>query len=218
MKYEKGKEYLYVLMISISLSIIFYLPSLEKITLPVRHIILITLPPYIFFSFYKTKAKIKSQIVILGCGLLDSNRISPLLMQRCQIAIELYQKEPKQIVVSGGMGKDESISEAKAMKEYIIKQGINEKDILLEEKSSNTKENLLYTSILIGNSFTIVTSDYHRPRVYLLTKIIGLNTTILTSHSIFYYRIYAMMREYLAILSLFTFPLVILYFILFFLL
>lgn len=216
-KYEKGNEYLHMIGLILFLGILFYWSVIEAYTKPIRSILLWTLPLFLFFQIQLNKNKNYPFIVILGCGLLEGNRISPLLMQRCEIAIRLYHAEPRKIVVSGGKGKDESISEALAMKNYLMKQGFDEHEIIIEDQSSNTLENISFTSKLIGNSFTIVTSDYHRSRVFILSKINKLTCNISTSHSIFYFKIYAMAREYFAILSLFPFPLVILYFILFFL-
>ena len=144
----------------------------------------------------------KSDAAIAG-GLLDENRISPLLMQRLNVVLNLNQNKRYKIVVSGGKGKDEIISEAEAMKKYLVDNGINEEDIICENLSKSTKENLIYTKNIIGNSYTVITSDYHAIRVYLLSKLLHLNVSIFTSRTIYYYKFYAIAREYLAILFLF---------------
>lgn len=218
-KYEKGKEK-YILLIIIFMYIcIYYIKEFEYITKSMKYLLEITIPLYIFFQIYDIKQnKIEpNYIVVLGCGLLDKKRISPLLMQRCNIAICLYHKNPVKIIVSGGQGKDEIISEASAMKNYLIEHHIPKQDILCEEQSKNTKENLIYTSKLIGNEYTVITSDYHRLRVNILAKINKLNIQVIPSNTIFYYHLYACIREYFAILSLFSIYLFI-YFLLFFLL
>lgn len=51
--------------------------------------------------------------------------------------------------MSGGQGPDEVISEALAMKNYAVEMNIPEEDILMEDKSTNTKENLLFSTELI---------------------------------------------------------------------
>lgn len=140
--------------------------------------------------------------VILGCGLLEGNRISPMLMRRCDVAIK--KAGAKDIfVVSGGKGKDEKISEASAMKKYLMEQKIQENQIMMEECSRNTKENLLFSSSLIGDRFEVVSSDYHMLRIYLLSKKMKLKLNFHASKSVAYYRLYAWLREYGAFLIMY---------------
>ena len=97
----------------------------------------------LFFQIYFplfNRHKEKEYLVVLGCGLLDKNRLSPLLMNRLNVAYDLYANKRCKIVVSGGKGKDEDISEASAMKAYLIYKGVQEKDILCEEKSKSTEQ------------------------------------------------------------------------------
>lgn len=47
--------------------------------------------------------------------------------------------------MSGGQGKDEDLSEAEAMKDYAVKRGYDPDLILLEDKSTNTYPNMVYS-------------------------------------------------------------------------
>lgn len=213
-KYEKGNEYLYSFLFAFFLFLV-YQNKLNLYIQPIYLILEITIPSFLFFQIYFSfnhPLKEKRYLVILGCGLLDKNRISPLLMKRLDIAYQLYQNKTYKIIVSGGKGKDEEMSEASVMKRYLINKGVNEKDILCEEISKNTKENLYYSKEIIGRSFIVITSDYHALRVYLLSLLIHLDVCIATSKTIYYYKIYAMIREYIAICFLFKEIIVILYF------
>ena len=84
-------------------------------------------------------------VIIHGAGLLDGQRVSKLLRDRLDKAIEVYRKDPTppKLIPSGGQGSDEKISEAEAMKSYLMDQGIPENDIILEDASTTTYENLL---------------------------------------------------------------------------
>ena len=66
--------------------------------------------------------------IILGCGLLAGGKVSKLLAGRLDKAIELYRKDPTPPVMipSGGQGPDEAVSEASAMRDYLIANGIPE--------------------------------------------------------------------------------------------
>lgn len=202
-KYEKGKEHLFLFLHALLLLILSYyqdifLIQIMRIIFCVSFTIFLVL--HTIFPYLQSR-KIYKILVILGCGLLDGQHLSYLLKDRCDLGFILYQNK---VLVSGGKGKDEIISEASAMKEYLLLKGIPQEDILCEEQSKSTFENLVYTKEMIGNDFMIVTSDFHRLRVYLLAKHLKLNCTIYTCKSIYYYKGYALLREYYAIFALFV--------------
>ena len=73
--------------------------------------------------------------------------MTPLLKRRVDKALAIYykcKKKPK-IVVSGGKGSDEKISEAEAMANYLFSKGIARNQVILEKKSTNTYENLKFS-------------------------------------------------------------------------
>ena len=81
-------------------------------------------------------------IVIHGAGLVG-DRPSPLLAGRLDKGSELWRDQERRgvIIVSGGQGPDEVVSEAEAMHGYLVRQGIPEESILDEDRSRNTMEN-----------------------------------------------------------------------------
>lgn len=141
-----------------------------------------------------------NQIVILGCGLLEGKRISPMLMKRCDEAILIYQKYHNIMIVSGGKGRNEAISEASAMKEYLIQKGVDEQFIICEEKSMNTWNNIIESKKLTKHTIQIISSDFHLLRIYMMCKRLKINVQFIKSKSVSYYKIYAYIREYFAIL------------------
>ena len=97
----------------------------------------------------KKKAKMnKDYIIILGCQIKKDGSLTPLLKGRVNKAIEFRNEQLKTtkkdliFVPSGGKGNDEITSEAEAIKKYLLEQGIKEKNILVENKSKNTYENI----------------------------------------------------------------------------
>ena len=82
-------------------------------------------------------------IIIHGAG-LDGTRPTPLLAGRIDKALELWNKQHQhgKFVVSGGQGADEIISEAQAMRDYLLEKGVSADAILMEDKSTTTWENL----------------------------------------------------------------------------
>ena len=75
------------------------------------------------------------------------------------------------VIVSGGQGKGEDITEGKAMEDYLASQGLSRNQIIKEEKSENTDENLRYSMYIIGNKsdkVVIVSNNFH---IYRAKKI-----------------------------------------------
>ena len=118
----------------------------------------------------------------------------------------VYRKDPSptKFIPSGGKGADESISEAEAMKRYLLEQGIPEDDIILEDKSTTTLENLKFSKNIIdsreGRKYTaLVTSNYHVYRALRYCRRVGLKCKGIGSHVAFYYWPSALIREFIAV-------------------
>ena len=90
-------------------------------------------------------------IIIHGAG-LDGLRPTPLLAGRIDKALELWKKQHQhgKFVVSGGQGADEVVSEAQAMRDYLLDKGVSADAILMEDKSTTTWENLRYSLAIIN--------------------------------------------------------------------
>ena len=145
-------------------------------------------------------------VIIHGAGLLEGQRVSKLLRDRLDKAIEVYRKDPTppKLIPSGGQGSDESVSEAEAMKRYLLEQGVPESDVILECQSKTTWENLVYSKKIVdgmeGRKYTaLVTSNYHVYRALRYCRKIGLTCTGIGSHVAFYFWPSALIREFIAI-------------------
>ena len=161
---------------------------------------------YTLFLQIIPKKKDFDYVIIHGAGLLEGERISKLLSERIDKALDIYHKDPTPpiLIPSGGQGSDEKISEAKAMAEYMKDKNIPEDKIILEDKSTTTYENLLNSKKIIderdGDKYTaLVTSNYHVYRALRHAKKIGLKCTGIGSHVAFYYWPSALIREYIAV-------------------
>ena len=145
-------------------------------------------------------------VIIHGAGLLRGDQLSRLLRDRVDKAIQVYRKDPTppKLIPSGGKGGDETISEAEAMRRYLLQQGIPEEDILLEDRSATTLENLRFSKQILaareGRKYTdLVTSNYHVYRALRYCRRIGLSCTGVGSRVAFYYWPSALIREFIAI-------------------
>lgn len=119
-------------------------------------------------------------LMVLGAGLRGS-KISTSLLYRLETAIEYNKLYPDvKIIVSGGQGPDEDISEAKAMKDYLVSQGIDKSLIISEDKSTNTYENFLFTKKILEDEtgkddfkVTVISNDFHMYRAKYLGEQVG---------------------------------------------
>lgn len=92
----------------------------------------------------KSKAKRSDCIIVLGCSVYGNNP-SPFLAGRMDEAIRLYNNNyAKYIIVSGGQGKGENITEAEAMRIYAVEHGVKEESIIKEDKSVSTLQNIKF--------------------------------------------------------------------------
>lgn len=114
-------------------------------------------------------------MIILGCQ-VKSWGPSELLLDRLDTALDYLQgKDDVRIVVSGGQGPDEPTTEAQAMRDYLVKNGIDEDRILLEDKSHNTHQNMVFSFELLkeqgidpAQPYIIVSNGFHLSRAVML--------------------------------------------------
>ena len=157
----------------------------------------------------KKMAYNKDYMLILGCQIKKDGTLPPLLKGRVDRALEFRNEQLKEtgkdliFIPSGGQGPDETISEALAMKNYLLEKGINEKNILLEDKSKNTYENFLFSRKLISKknaNIGFATTNYHVFRAGLLATEQGLNLEGIGSKTKVYFWVNAFIREFIGTL------------------
>lgn len=148
----------------------------------------------------------KDYLIILGCKIKSDGSLTPLLRGRVDRALEFRNEQLKEngkdltFIPSGGKGTDEVISEAEAIKNYLVDQGIKNKNILIEDKSTNTYENIMFSSKIINNKKKKVafsTTNYHVFRAGLLATSLGLKYDGIGSKTRTYYWINAFIREFI---------------------
>lgn len=141
-------------------------------------------------------------IIVLGAG-LDGYKVGKTLQSRLDKAVEYYKLNPNaKIIVSGGQGKDEIISEAVAMKRYLIENGVNENKIIKEDKATTTLENIKFSKDILKNrkdenaKALIVTNEFHLTRAMIIANILGVENEGLASQTSMKTRINYLIREY----------------------
>ncbi|MFG1646168.1 YdcF family protein [Amycolatopsis sp. NPDC049252] len=145
-------------------------------------------------------------IIVLGCG-LAGDRVPPLLAGRLDRAIRLYEREPARplLVVSGGKGPGERVTEAEAMHGYLRERGVPEDRILLENQATTTEENLRLSAALLPQAgragrVLAVTSNYHVFRTAVECRRLGLPIHATGSPTARYFLPSALLREFAALI------------------
>lgn len=112
-------------------------------------------------------------LIVLGAQ-WKSTGPSEVLRRRLDLAADYLSRNPQtKVIVSGGQGSNEKMSEAAGMREYMIHAGVGEERILTEDQSSNTYENLVYSGELLDREkdrVVIVTNNFHMFRALGIAK------------------------------------------------
>lgn len=128
-------------------------------------------------------------LIVLGCK-VNGDIPSLALQKRIDAAAEYLLQNPSvPVIVSGGQGPDEWISEAEAMKTRLLEKGIGIERIMMEDKSTSTMENLEFSKKILlekglGTDVIIVTEGYHMLRAQTLAARAGLNAEGLSSETV----------------------------------
>ena len=147
-------------------------------------------------------------IVVLGAGLQGRQPSNPLKV-RIKRAAEYMEENPDTILIaSGGQGPTEIISEAECIKEQLTDvYGIDPDRIIMEQKSTNTIENLKYSLELIGDpehSVGIVSNGFHEHRAMLIAGQAGYkNVTPVPSTTLLPVGVHYIVREFFGVVSLY---------------
>ena len=89
-------------------------------------------------------------VIVLGAKVEKNKKPSRTLARRLDAAIDYLETYPNaKLVLSGGQGGNEPISEAVAMASYLTYNGISDESLYLEIQSRNTYENLVFSKALI---------------------------------------------------------------------
>ena len=124
-------------------------------------------------------------IVVLGAQVKPDGTPSVQLQWRLDAAYGAWQERQCLIVTCGAQGSNEPDAEGRVMKAYLTGLGVPENQVLVDDTSFNTRQNLENAAALLQNSgvetVLIVTSDYHLPRAMALAEDQGLTATGLGS-------------------------------------
>lgn len=163
----------------------------------------------LIICYSKSQENVRSDyLIILGAG-IRGETVSLTLKERLDKGIEYLNKyKDTKVVVSGGQGFGEKISEAEAMKRYLVNNEINTNRIIKEDKSSSTMENFKFSKNVLCNlkgskdsKIMIITSDFHMLRSKMLARRNGFNPYGISCSTPVSVRLNNYMREYFALIK-----------------
>ena len=159
----------------------------------------------IFSKYFDDEIPENTVVIVLGCGLSQTDQISPSLMLygRLRAADKYISANPDAVIIlSGGQGANERISEAAAMYRYFESRGVDMTNIYMEDESSNTEQNLAYSfelaraeGIDLANGVAIVTDGFHQFRAHRHAHSLGLEAYTVSANAPVALQIFYWARE-----------------------
>ena len=155
--------------------------------------------------------KDKDCLVILGCGIRKDGTPTPLLRGRMERALAFAEAQQAQtgkapiLVLSGGQGADECVSEAECMRRWLVERGVPEERLRLEDRSADTAENMRFSRELILREkpeakVAYATTNYHVFRAGVCARRVGLRAQGMGCRSKWYFWPNAAVREFVGLL------------------
>lgn len=127
------------------------------------------------------------RVLVLGYE-LHNNEMSETLRMRLDKAYKYSQDNPDSIfILCGGVTRENTISEASVMKDYLTDKGLDESRIILEDKSQDTIENIANSLQYINkdNKVLVISSNYHVYRARMIASKAGVDASGLGSSAPF---------------------------------
>ncbi len=122
----------------------------------------------------------RDYLIVLGAAVYG-DQPSLTLIRRLEGAADYLERYPESVaIVSGGKGPGETVTEAQAMYDWLVANGVDPDRVLKEDRATSTKENLEFSFDIIrqrgdepAGKVAIVSSAYHLYRAKLMARMQG---------------------------------------------
>ena len=117
-------------------------------------------------------------LIVLGAAVRGDTPTSPLLLRIEKAAEYMLTHPDATAIASGGRGNGENLTEAECIRNGLIARGVSPERVLLEDRSSDTAENIVNSFQLIGERGAgaktgVVTNSFHVFRAKLAARLLG---------------------------------------------
>ena len=152
------------------------------------------------------RAKEADYALVLGAAVKEDGNASRIMRQRLKAALSFMEENPEAyVILSGGQGEDEPMTEAECMYKTILEMGADESRLILEGDSFNTRENLLNSMAIIKERggtekpIALITSEFHQRRAAYIADSLSIETCAVSAHTDqWFYRVNYTLREVFA--------------------
>ncbi len=170
---------------------------------------LLVIQGIIVSAMFSKPQKDLDYIIILGAQVRGTEITSPLQYRLDEACTYLNENSDTVVIVSGGQGDGEAITEAQAMYEYLVKQGIENDRIILENEATNTEENIHNSMEIISQiwkqesspTYGVVTNNFHTYRAVAICEKMGYQVDGISAKTNWRAFPNYMLREYFAIVK-----------------
>jgi len=131
------------------------------------------------YSFGNTRSEASADAAIVLGAAVWSTGVSPVFRERINHGIDLYRTgKVRKLIFTGGQGNPGEPTESSAARDYALQNGVPAQDILIEEKSHTTYENIQYAKQVADTHnikrVLIVSDPLHMKRAVLMAQDVGL--------------------------------------------
>lgn len=130
-----------------------------------------------------------ANVIVLGAQVYSAERMGISLTNRVEAAFAYLQENPEaKCIVTGGQGGDEPCPEAHTERNALLRKGIDEERIFVEDRSRNTRENMAFARAIaeangLGTDFAITTQGFHMFRALKLAESAGIRPYCLVAET-----------------------------------
>jgi uncharacterized SAM-binding protein YcdF (DUF218 family) len=134
------------------------------------------------YTYGRTTVDINADAAVVLGAAVWTNDVSPVFRERINHAIDLHRRgKVRKIIFTGGQGSRNEPTEAAAAKSHAMANGIPEQDILIEQKSHTTYENIVYAKQLADahnlKKVLLVSDPMHMRRAITMANDVGLDAS-----------------------------------------
>jgi SanA protein len=178
--FKKIIKFLWRLMLMVSLFVFLglFLP---------RFIVLLYASPR---TFTVDKIPAKRVVIVFGAGLLRDGSATPILRDRVETAVQLYQQGKADKLLMSGDNRFVEYNEPEAMRQYALSLGVPDKDIVLDYAGRRTYDTCYRAKAIFQvDSAILVTQSFHLPRALFLCNWLGVESTGVEANNIYFRKI-----------------------------
>lgn len=168
-------------------------------------VLILTLPRLITglyawrYTYKVTTVSTQKVALVFGAGLTKSGEATPILKDRVDTAVQLYNAGKVKKLLMSGDNRFVNYNEPKAMRQYALELGVPDADIVLDYAGRRTYDSCYRAKAIFGvKDAILVTQKFHLPRALFLCNMLGVNGTGVAADNFRYQKrslLYWNMRE-----------------------